>query len=66
VVLIKTAAPYLKHMTAKEQIKRKLQAEILIIEKQINKSDSIVNTKLLKQKEKLKMLIDSVENADFK
>jgi hypothetical protein len=53
-------------MTAKEQIKRKLQAEILIIEKQINKSDSIVNTKLLKQKEKLKMLIDSVENADFK
>lgn len=64
--MVRAAAPYLKEMTAKEQIKRKLQAEILIIEKQINKSDSIVNTKLLKQKEKLKMLIDSVENADFK
>jgi hypothetical protein len=64
--VVQRLPPNLKHMTAKEQIKRKLQAEVLIIEKQINKSDSIVNTKLQKQIEKLKMLIQSVENADFK
>jgi hypothetical protein len=64
--VVQRLPPNLKDMTAKEQIKRKLQAEVLIIEKQINKSDSIVNTKLQKQIEKLKMLIQSVENADFK